>query len=100
MENRPILELLCSFMMSISDVSLLLILSLFGVWAPRLPLSPHTEKVPGLNPHGAFLCGVCRFSPCLREFSTHWFVRVNNQISEQQNINGTLKVTSIVLDFH
>lgn len=52
----------------------------------------HKEGSRFKNPQGAFLCGVCRFSPCL--------FRLNNQISEQQNMNGTLEVTWIVLDIH
>ena len=39
--------------------------------AEWLALSPHSEKVLGSSPGfgtGAFLCGVCMFSPCSRGF--------------------------------
>ena len=45
--------------------------SAFGVWHNVwwLAPSPPSKRVTVQIPVGAFLCGVCMFSPCMRGFS-------------------------------
>lgn len=66
-----------------------------------LALLPHSRKVPGSNwPSGTFLCGVCVFCSCLREFPASSHTPKARRLIDKSKLTVGVSVTVMVVCLH